>query len=148
MFICGGQELEQKVVLAALEAEIGDKFSVDKVDLGPVEEEAMKALERGEYRPATRGLTFPSQFQEVVERADFWESCENEGLGAEGVRESGVEERSVLIWSTDGRPRGPNGLSLIKGTSCQLTADLRNERTSEISVYTSKGCKDISSERF
>lgn len=92
MFICGAQELGQKVVLAALEAEIGDKFSVDKVDLGPVEE-AMKALERGEYRPATRGLTFPLQFQEVVGRADFWESCENEGLGVEaaGVRESGSQ---------------------------------------------------------
>jgi hypothetical protein len=69
MFICGAQELEQNVIIAALEAEIGNKFSVDKVELGPVEEEAMKALERGEYRPATRGLTFPSQFQEGVGRA-------------------------------------------------------------------------------
>jgi hypothetical protein len=47
MFICGARELEQNIILAALEAEIGDKFFVDKVDLGPVEEEAMKALERG-----------------------------------------------------------------------------------------------------
>jgi hypothetical protein len=115
MFICGAQELEQNVILAALEAEIGDKFSVGKLGLGPVEEEAMKALESGEYRPATRGLTFPSQFQEVVGRADFWESWENEGLGA--------EERSVLICSTSGRPHWPNGFSLIKGTFCQLTAD-------------------------
>lgn len=91
VFICGVKNVTQNAILAALESEIGKeegkegKFTVEHVPLEPIKEAAMKALERGEWRNATRGLALWSNFKQGVSRADFWSKVENELVGVQAV---------------------------------------------------------------
>lgn len=101
VFICGVKDVTQNAILAALESEIGKgegerKFTVDHVPLEPIKEAAMKALERGEWRNATRGLALWFNFKQGVSRADFWSKVENELVGVQAV---GLDEavRAVLV---------------------------------------------------
>lgn len=100
VFICGVKHVTQNAILAALESEIGKgveegKFTVEHVPLEPIKEAAMKALERGEWRNATRGLALWFNFKQGVSRADFWSKVENELVGVKAV---GLDEaiRAVL----------------------------------------------------
>lgn len=102
VFICGVKDVTQNAILAALESEIGKgegegegKFTVEHVPLEPIKEAAMKALERGEWRNATRGLALWFNFKQGVSRADFWNKVENELVGVQAV---GLDEavRAVL----------------------------------------------------
>ena len=100
VFICGVKDVTQNAILAALESEIGKgegegKFTVEHVPLEPIKEAAMKALERGEWRNASRGLALWFNFKQGVSRADFWNKVENELVGVQAV---GLDEavRAVL----------------------------------------------------
>lgn len=101
VFICGVKNVTQNAILAALESEIGKgeeeggKFTVEHVPLEPIKEAAMKALEGGEWRNATRGLALWFNFKQGVSRADFWSKVENELVGVQAV---GLDEavRTVL----------------------------------------------------
>lgn len=97
VFICGVKSVTQNNILAALESELGggEKFTVQRVPLEPIKEAAMKALERGEWKDATRGLALWFNFKEGVSKADFWSRVENELVGVQAVR---VEDavRAVL----------------------------------------------------
>lgn len=84
VFICGVKDVTQNAILAALESEIG-KFRVEHVPLEPIKEAAMKALEKGEWRNATRGLALWFNFKQGVSRADFWSKVENELVGVQAV---------------------------------------------------------------
>lgn len=84
VFICGVKDVTQNAILAALESEIG-KFTVEHVPLEPIKEAAMKALEKGEWRNATRGLALWFNFKQGVSRADFWSKVENELVGVQAV---------------------------------------------------------------
>lgn len=96
VFICGVKGVSQNAILAALESEIGKKegkkegdnfkfFSVEHVPLEPIKEAAMKALERGEWRDATKGLALWFNFKQGVSRADFWSKVENELVGVQAI---------------------------------------------------------------
>lgn len=96
VFICGVKNVTQNAILAALESQLGGaKFAVERVALEPIKEAAMKALERGEWKDATRGLALWFNFKEGVSKADFWGRVENELVGVQAVS---VEEavRAVL----------------------------------------------------
>ncbi|MCJ1477710.1 hypothetical protein MMC13_006383 [Lambiella insularis] len=85
IFVSGVRELTQNNTLAALEAEIGDKFEVEHVDVKRIRREAHEALARGEYRQASRGLAINAQFNEDDSGANFWGKVENELVGVEPV---------------------------------------------------------------
>src|SRR5271154_5492005 len=84
IFVSGVLDLTQNAILTALEAETGDKFSVEHVDVRQIKKEALEALEKGEYRQATRGLTINSNFNEDS-AANFWDKGENELVGVKPV---------------------------------------------------------------
>jgi hypothetical protein len=85
IFISGVLDLTQNAILAALEAETGDKFAVEHVDVWQIKKEALEALEKGEYRQATRGLTINHNFNEEDSAANFWHKVENELVGVKPV---------------------------------------------------------------
>ena len=85
IFISGVKNITQNNILAALEAELGEIFEVEHVNVKKIKEEALKALERGESKLATRDLTLSSQFNEEDGWADFWGRVENGVVGVEAV---------------------------------------------------------------
>ena len=85
IYVSGVLDLTQNAILAALEAETGDKFFVEHVDLQRIKKEALDALEKGDYRQATRGLTINSNFNEKDSAANFWDKVENDLVGIKPV---------------------------------------------------------------
>jgi hypothetical protein len=85
IYISGVVDLTQNAILAALEAETGDKFAVQHVDLLQIKKEALEALEKGEYREATRGLAIDSNFNEADSPSNFWDRVENDLVGVKPV---------------------------------------------------------------
>lgn len=85
IFICGVKDVTQNNILAALEAETGSRFEVTQVDVKKIGQEAMEALEKGEWKTATRGLTIAHQFDEEDSVANFWDMVENETVGVTAV---------------------------------------------------------------
>ncbi|OJD33525.1 isoflavone reductase family protein [Diplodia corticola] len=90
VFICGVKGVTQNALLAALEAELGESFDVERVDIKKMKAEALELLEKGEVKKAMRGLTLSGQFNEEGSAANFWDKVENELVGVEpvGVREA------------------------------------------------------------
>ncbi|KAI9746940.1 MAG: hypothetical protein M1835_002313, partial [Candelina submexicana] len=90
IYISGVKGVTQNNLLQALEEETGAFFTVKRVDVGRIKEEAMAALERGDWKAASRGLTINAQFNERQGSADFWDLVDNEVVGVEavGVREA------------------------------------------------------------
>jgi hypothetical protein len=85
VFISGVRDLTQNAILAALEAETGDKFEVEHVDLKPIKAMALEALAKGDYRQAMFGLTLNSVFNEEGSAANFWNKVENDLVGVRAV---------------------------------------------------------------
>lgn len=85
VFVSGVRNLTQNTILAALEAELGTKFAVKRVDVKQIRADAMEALEKGELGLGTRGLTLNAQFNEEGSAADFWELVTNEIVGVDAV---------------------------------------------------------------
>lgn len=85
IFICGVRGLMQNTILAALEAATGTKFDKEVIDVQKIRTDALAALEAGELKKATRGLTINAQFNELDSAANFWHLVENEVVGVEAV---------------------------------------------------------------
>lgn len=85
VFICGVKDVTQNNILAALEAETGSKFEVIRVDVKKIRREAMEALEKEDWKAATRGLTITHQFDEEDSVANFWDLVDNETVGVTPV---------------------------------------------------------------
>ncbi|KAF9641289.1 NmrA-like protein [Lasiodiplodia theobromae] len=85
VFVCGVRDLTQNAILEALEAELGEKFSVEHADIKAMKAEALELLEKGEIKQAMRGLTLSGQFNEEGSAANFWHLVENELVGVEPV---------------------------------------------------------------
>lgn len=85
VFVSGVRGLTQNAMLEALEAELGQAFAVERVDVGKIKEEALALLEKGEYKLATRGLALSGQFNEEASAANFWDLVENDLVGVEPV---------------------------------------------------------------
>lgn len=98
IYISGVTDLTQNAILAALEAETGDKFSIEHVDLKQIKKEALEALERGEYREATRGLTINSNFNEEDSAANFWNKVENDLVGVKPVSVREAVRDAMSLW--------------------------------------------------
>lgn len=81
----GVHNLTQNSILAALEAETGQNFAIKHVDEKRIKADALEALERKDFRAATRGLTINSNFNEQDSAANFWRLVENELVGIEAV---------------------------------------------------------------
>lgn len=77
--------MTQNTILAALEAETGEKFEVKHADVKKVKADALGALEKGEPKLATRGLTINSNFNEEDSAANFWHLVDNDLAGVEAV---------------------------------------------------------------
>lgn len=63
VFISGVKGVTQNVILGALEAEAGEKFTVDHVDVKEIKKEAEEARERGVLAKAVRGMVINSNFK-------------------------------------------------------------------------------------
>lgn len=85
VFICGVNDVTQNNILAALEAETGSKFEVTHVDVKSIRQGATEALQKGDWKAATRGLTITSQFDEEDSAANFWDMVDNETVGVAPV---------------------------------------------------------------
>ncbi|KAF1981893.1 NAD(P)-binding protein [Aulographum hederae CBS 113979] len=85
VLVSGVEGVTQNAILAALEEEIGEKFTVEKVDIKKLKKEAMDALERGELKMAMRGLTLNSNFNEEDSKSNFWDQVENDLVGVKPV---------------------------------------------------------------
>ena len=85
IFICGIYGLTQNTILAALEAETGDQFEREIVDVQKIRSDALNALEAGELGKAARGLTINAQFNELDSAANFWHLVDNDVVGVEAV---------------------------------------------------------------
>jgi hypothetical protein len=98
VYISGVVGLTQNSILAALEAETGAKFSVEHVDVQQIKEEALEALQNGDYRQATRGLTINSNFNEKESAANFWDKVENELVGVKPVTVQEAVRAAISSW--------------------------------------------------
>ncbi|EKG18759.1 NmrA-like protein, partial [Macrophomina phaseolina MS6] len=85
VFVSGVRDLTQNAILEGLEAEMGEKFEVERVDIKKMKEEADELLAKGEVRQAMKGLTLNAQFNEERSAANFWHLVENEKVGIEPV---------------------------------------------------------------
>lgn len=85
IYICGVKDVTQNNILAALEAETGSKFEVTHVDVKKIRQGATEALEKGDWKAATRGMTFTHQFDEEDSAANFWDMVENETVGVDPI---------------------------------------------------------------
>ncbi len=90
ILVSGVHNLTQNSILAALEAETGQNFAIKHVDEKRIKADALEALERKDFRAATRGLTINSNFNEEDSAANFWRVVENElvGIEAADIREA------------------------------------------------------------
>ena len=85
VFICGVRNINQINILAALEAELGASFHVERVDVKRIKQDALASLERGEWKVANRGLALNSQFNEEAGWADCSAKVETGLVGVEAV---------------------------------------------------------------
>ncbi|KAL8903740.1 MAG: hypothetical protein Q9207_003735 [Kuettlingeria erythrocarpa] len=85
VFICGVNDVTQNNILTALEAETGSKFEVIHADVKKIRREAMEALEKDDWKAATRGMTITHQFDEEDSAANFWDLVDNETVGVTPV---------------------------------------------------------------
>ena len=85
IFVSGVRDLTQNAILAALEAETGEKFEMEFVDVQKIRQDALEALEKGELGKAARGLTINAQFNERDSAANFGHLVENKLVGVEAV---------------------------------------------------------------
>ncbi|KAL8727451.1 MAG: hypothetical protein Q9166_006039 [cf. Caloplaca sp. 2 TL-2023] len=85
VFISGVEDVTQNNILAALEDETGSKFEVKHMDVKKIKQEAVEALEKGNWKAATRGLTIGHQFDEDDSAANFWDMVDNDTVGIESV---------------------------------------------------------------
>lgn len=86
--------------MKALEAETGIKFEVEHVDVKEIKKKALAALEKGDYRQATMGLTINSNFNEEDSVANFWDKVQN---GLVGVKPVSVREAVKAVLKSDER---------------------------------------------
>jgi hypothetical protein len=101
IFVSGVLDLTQNAILVALEAETGDKFSVEHVDVWQIKKEALEALEKGEYRQATRGLAINHNFNEEDSAANFWDKVENELVGVKPVTVQEAVKDAMTSWGKE-----------------------------------------------
>jgi hypothetical protein len=101
IFVSGVLDLTQNAILVALEAETGDKFSVEYVDVWQIKKEALGALEKGEYRQATRGLAINHNFNEEDSAANFWDKVENELVGVKPVTVQEAVKDAMASWGKE-----------------------------------------------
>jgi len=97
IFISGVRDLTQNAILAALEAETGDKFEMEHIDLEQIKEKALAALAKGEYKQATMGLTINSNFNEEDSAANFWDKVENELVGIRAVTAQEAVKAAMIL---------------------------------------------------
>ena len=90
VFISGVKGVTQNVIFDALQAETGERFTVEHVDMKKIKKEAEEALERSELAKAVKGMTINSNFNEEDGMANFWDMVENDWLGVNlaSVREA------------------------------------------------------------
>ena len=97
IFISGVRDLTQNAILAALEAETGDKFELEHIDLKQIKDKSLLALAKGEYKQATMGLTINSNFEEESS-ANFWDKVENDLVGIKAVTVEEAVKMAMNFW--------------------------------------------------
>lgn len=90
IYICGVEDVTQNNILAALEAETGSKFEVTHVDIRKIRQDATQALEKADWKAATRGMTIVHQFDEEDSAANFWDLVENDTVGVSPISVRGA----------------------------------------------------------
>ena len=85
IFVRGVEGLTQNALLEALEAETGTRFEVEHIDIDKIKRDALGALESGDWRAASRGLTITNQFMEEDGDELKFGTVENELVGVKAV---------------------------------------------------------------
>ncbi|KAL8692389.1 MAG: hypothetical protein Q9218_002579 [Villophora microphyllina] len=85
VFICGVNDVTQNSILAALEAETGSQFRTKHIGIEEIRQQAAEALERSDWKAATRAMTITGQFDEENSAANFWHLVDNTAVGVEPV---------------------------------------------------------------
>jgi hypothetical protein len=83
IFICPFSELNQKMILKALEDVLSTKFAVENIDVKKINDNARIALERGEIAKAMKSLTISYQYYEGDTANELRHLAENELVGVE-----------------------------------------------------------------
>ncbi|KAF2469412.1 NAD(P)-binding protein, partial [Lindgomyces ingoldianus] len=101
IYINGVQNLTQNALLSAVETVVGEKLTVEQVDVNKINKHALIALERGEIEKAMKGLTISNQFYDGDNWS--WEGVvmENELVGVEPVSVEAAVEQAIEKWGKD-----------------------------------------------
>lgn len=101
IFVCGVKDLTQNGILSAVEAELGEKFKVDHVDIKKLNEQALVALEKDEVGKAMKGLTLSAQFNKDDSSARFEDLVENDLVGIQAVSVEEAVKDAIRKWGKD-----------------------------------------------
>jgi hypothetical protein len=108
--------LTQNILLSTVESVLGQKFTVEHVDVEKINKNSLIALERGEIGKAMKGLTVSNQFFEGDSGNDFSKLVENETVGVESVSVEEAVRQAIEIWGTE----GPVVESLFMVEACEI----------------------------
>jgi hypothetical protein len=94
--------LTQSILLSTVESVLGQKFTVEHVDVEKINKHSLIALEKGEGGKAMKGLTVSNQFFEGDSGNNFSKLVENETVGVEIVSAEEAVRQAIEIWGTEG----------------------------------------------
>ena len=101
VFTSGVKGVTQNAILEALEAETGEKFTVEHVDVEEIKEEAEEALERYGLTKVIRGMTINSNFNEEDSVVNFWGMAGNDLPGVSPVSVGEAVKEAMEKWGKD-----------------------------------------------
>ncbi|KAL5120841.1 hypothetical protein ACEQ8H_001322 [Pleosporales sp. CAS-2024a] len=104
IFICPFPDLTQNMLLNTLENLLGQKFSVEKVDVAKINKHSRIALERGQVMKAMRGLTVSNQFYEDDCGNDFRHRVENKLVGVDMANVEDAVRDALEQYGRDCKP--------------------------------------------
>lgn len=94
-------DLTQQSLLTTLERVLDSTFTIERVDVAKINENAKIALERGEGAKAMKGLAVSNQFYEDDSGNDFSHLTENDLVGVELMSVEEAVRGAISRWGED-----------------------------------------------
>jgi hypothetical protein len=101
ILICPFSELNQTMLLKALEDVLSTKFTVENIDVKKINDNARIALERGEFAKAMRSLTISYQYYEGDTANDLRHLAENELVGVKMTTVEDAVRNTIAHYGKD-----------------------------------------------